>query len=335
MIVALAWLGRRALESRGATWTRSPAEWILLGAVLLVVAQLIPWPQSVLDLLSPHTRHLLPLWRGDADRPGHAGHLEPGLDDAGVDPGRPGAAVGLWHAVPGGGAAAARRSTTSHWLLRWIGGAVVVQAVFGIVQYLTANGKFVWIYQHPFRDTVRRGDRGLHQQESLRPPDGPGPGPLGLPGGRLGSQRNRPDGQSGFKSGGRTRRSKSNRSLWMLALGVVLLAGLMTFSRGGALAMVVDRARWSCAALFRAGLLSWRFVGGQRRRRGADRRQPGDSRLSAGRRPPRRLHRRLDPGSRPRTAAAGRFGTPISRPCPITAGSARASAAIAKSIRCI
>ena len=32
--------------------------------------------------------------------------------------------------------------------------AVVVQAVFGIVQYLTANGKFVWIYQHPFRDNL-------------------------------------------------------------------------------------------------------------------------------------------------------------------------------------
>ncbi len=39
------------------------------------------------------------------------------------------------------------------WMLRWIAGGVALQAVFGIVQFLTSNGKFVWVYEHPFRTT--------------------------------------------------------------------------------------------------------------------------------------------------------------------------------------
>ncbi len=46
---------------------------------------------------------------------------------------------------------------------------------------------------------------------------------------------------------------------WMFAVGVVLFAGLMTLSRGGALAMFLATLV-VVGALYRAGMLSWRFV---------------------------------------------------------------------------
>ncbi len=120
--VARGLAGSAGTRPTDATWTRSPGEWILLGAVLLVVVmQLIPWPQPVSDLLSPHTRQLLPLWRGDATVPGNAGHLEPGFDDSRLDSGRSDVAAGLWHVVPGGRAAAPQTVDDVQWMLRWVG----------------------------------------------------------------------------------------------------------------------------------------------------------------------------------------------------------------------
>ena len=46
-----------------------------------------------------------------------------------------------------------RRVENVERLLRWCGLSAVVMASFGIVQYLTANGKFFWFYEHPFSDT--------------------------------------------------------------------------------------------------------------------------------------------------------------------------------------
>ena len=121
---------------------------------------------------------------------------------------------------------------------------------------------------------------------------------------------------------------------WMLALGIVLFAGLMTFSRGGALAMLLATLV-VIGALYSARMLGWRFVAAVATLALIDRRQPDDPRLSAmsptgwTTMPPAR--------SRNSTKAVpvGRSGTPTSKLWPTTDGSARASAATVKSIRCI
>ncbi|HEX4145198.1 MAG TPA: O-antigen ligase family protein [Pirellulales bacterium] len=253
--VALAWLGRRALDPRTATWTGSPGEWVVLGAVLLVIAQIVPWPQPVLDLLSPHTRQLLPLWRGDATVPGTLGtwnqvSMTPEWTRAGLTLLL---AYGMLFLV-----AVQRLRTIDdvQWLLRWIGVAVFVQAVFGIVQYLTTNGKFVWIYQHPFRDTWYAVTGAYINRNHFAHLMALGLGPLAcLVAASL--SRKRPAGHGAFAAG-RTSTEQIRLLAWTLALGIVLLAGLMTSSRGGAVAMLVATLLL-CGALYRARLLSWRF----------------------------------------------------------------------------
>jgi O-antigen ligase/tetratricopeptide (TPR) repeat protein len=39
-------------------------------------------------------------------------------------------------------------------LLRWIAAAAALTAVYALVQLLTSNGKFFWIYEFPYRDTL-------------------------------------------------------------------------------------------------------------------------------------------------------------------------------------
>jgi O-antigen ligase/tetratricopeptide (TPR) repeat protein len=253
--VALAWLGGRALDPRGGSWTASPGEWILLGAVLLVVAQIVPWPQPVMDLLSPHTRQLLPLWRGDASVAGTLGtwnqvSMTPDWTRAGLTLLL---AYGMLFLV-----AVQRLKTVDdiQWLLRWVGLAVMVQAVFGIVQYLTSNGKFVWIYQHPFRDTLSVVTGAYINKNHFAHLMALGLGPLAcLVAASL--SRNRPTDRAAFASG-RSSAEQIRLLAWTLALGIVLLAGLMTSSRGGAMAMLVATLL-VCGALYRAKLLGWRF----------------------------------------------------------------------------
>ena len=234
--VALAWLGRRALDPRGATWTASPGEWLLLGAVLLVVAQLVPWPQPVLDLLSPHTRQLLPLWCGDASVPGTLGTW----NQVSMTPDWTRAGLALLLAYGMLFLVAVQRLKTAddvQWLLRWIAVAVVVQAVFGIVQYLTTNGKFVWIYQHPFRDTLATVTGAYINKNHFAHLMALGLGPLACLVAASLSRGGSSD-RAAFASG-RTPAEQIRLLAWTLALGIVLLAGLMTLSRGGA---------WRCSS---------------------------------------------------------------------------------------
>ncbi|HTU27105.1 MAG TPA: O-antigen ligase family protein, partial [Pirellulales bacterium] len=240
---------------RAAAWISSPGEWILMAAVLLVVAQIVPWPRPILDLLSPHTRQLLPLWQGDASVAGTLGtwsqvSMTPDWTRAGLTLLL---AYGMLFVV-----AVQRLKTAADvaWLLRWIGVSVVVQAVFGIVQYLTTNGKFVWIYEHPFRDTLYAVTGAFINRNHFAHLMALGVGPLAClvaaslaP--RAGTQR------SGFTAG-RTPAEQTRLFAWTLALGIVLLAGLMTASRGGALAMLISTSV-ACGALYRAKLLGWKF----------------------------------------------------------------------------
>ncbi len=190
-----------------------------------------------------------------------------------------------------------------------------MQAIFGIVQYLTANGKFVWIYQHPFRDTYDRGDRGLHQQEPLRPSDGPRLGPLGMSWSPLRCRAVGPADRIGLRVGPNRGRTNPTCSAWTLALGIVLLAGLMTLSRGGALAMLVATLVVVRRTLSRRSCWAGDFLWPMRRRSS---RLIGVSLTIHGYhqrcRTPRRLHGRLDRRTRPRRSAPRDLGCRFQSP---------------------
>ncbi len=257
VVVALAWLTDQALAGRTVTLSRSRADWLLLGGVTLVLVQLVPLPEALLDLLSPHTRHLLPLWRGNAAVQGTLGAWnQVSMTPAGTQAGLILLlAYGLLFLVA---VQRLKRIADVEWLLRWVAVAVAVQAVFGIVQYLTSNGKFVWIYQHPFRDTYSAVMGAYINKNHFAHLMALGIGPLIwlIASAMQPAERAKADAFGAEGPGGA---SQLHTSVAMLALAVTLFAGLLTMSRGGAAAMFLA-AILTVIALYRVKTLSKRFV---------------------------------------------------------------------------
>jgi len=151
VVAALAWLVREGLKRRLA-WRRSAAELLLLAGVVLVVVQLLPLPASVVAWGSPNTASLLPLWNAEAGAP-----ISPGpWYTISLTPGATRAALAILLAYALLFLVTVQRVGAMEdveRLLRWIALAAVAMAAFGLVQFLTSNGKFFWFYEHPFSRT--------------------------------------------------------------------------------------------------------------------------------------------------------------------------------------
>src|SRR4029078_2691600 len=132
-------------------------------------------------------------------------------------------------------------------VLRWVALSVTLMAGFGLVQYLTDNGKFLWMYQHPFPYTGGAATGMYSNKNHFDLLLALGIGPLvwclardfGAPKSELErlAQRVRP----------------WSKTAVALGLAIVLFAGLMSLSRGG-VAMIVLAGGVSGAAMYRAGL---------------------------------------------------------------------------------
>ncbi|MEX0977216.1 MAG: O-antigen ligase family protein, partial [Pirellulales bacterium] len=256
VLVATAWGARQTLMRGEASWTRSPVEFILVPAVGLVFLQLAPLPQPMLRILSPRTAQLLPLWQ-----------------EGGATFG-----LGTWNQVtmtPNATVAALvmllsyglllivvvqriRRVEDVETILRWLAISVSLLAAFAIVQYLTSNGKFLWIYQHPFRDTYDAVKGPFTNKNHFAHLLALGIGPLIWLVHRTMRRRARDVGTFAAADSARPQHQLA-LILPLAALGLVLFAGLMTLSRGGAIAMFFATLV-SVAALARARLLSKRLL---------------------------------------------------------------------------
>lgn len=149
-IAAMAWLANAWLAGRGG-WRWTPVYWIPVAAIAWVVLQLVPLPAAVVGWLAPRNAELLPLWQGDSP-----------LADFGL---------GSWHTLslnPTEGQISlamllvytlltvllvdrlhSREKVDE--LLRWLGVSAIVMAVLGVLQYLTSDGLYFWVYEYPFR----------------------------------------------------------------------------------------------------------------------------------------------------------------------------------------
>jgi O-antigen ligase/tetratricopeptide (TPR) repeat protein len=234
---AVCWLLRQCFAAE-ACWRWSGAEWILLAAVLLVLCQLAPLPQGLLLKLSPEIAALLPLWTTQAD---------------------PGMQLGTWnqltltpHATRGGLVTllahvmlflvVVQRIRYFHdveRLLRWLAVAAVGMAVLGLAQFLLGNGKFLWIYEHPFRDTRLPVKGTFQNQNHFAHFLALGVGPLIWWLYRQGKDKHAEAGEFGRRS---LDRHDALRHGLAIGLGLVILAGLLTFSRGGVIALFTASA---------------------------------------------------------------------------------------------
>jgi O-antigen ligase len=238
---ASAWMLRECC-GRQAGWRSTPALPLLLGGVVLALLQIVPLPPQWLQRLSPGTLAALPLWSGQGDAAPRLGSwqtisLTPALTRAGLSLFL---AYGMlfWVTVQRIG-----RLGDVERLLRWCAMAAVGLAAFGLVQFFASNGKFFWFYEHPYCNTSDGVHASFGNKNHFADFLALGIGPL------LWWMQ---DAQ---------RREDTHKPFLVMAVWLVLLAGLLSFSRGG-MAAIVLAAAVATAAGYRASLVGRKLAAG-------------------------------------------------------------------------
>jgi len=245
-LTATAWTVSQMFNARRSL-TRSGAEAIILMAGLLLFLQLTPLSPTWLTRLSPQLEQLLPMWASGA---------EPELQ------------LGIWSQITLVPQATrtglvmflayamlfavvfqrVQKIDDVERLLRWIGCGGVGMAVLGLVQYLGGNGKFLWIYEHPFRDTLEEVKGPFANANHYAHFLALSMGPLIW---WLQKQFNAPVRSRSWRENPATLKGQTNSFTWLgslLAPAIVLFACLLTFSRGGML--VATLAAGICITLY-------------------------------------------------------------------------------------
>ncbi|NUQ62878.1 MAG: O-antigen ligase family protein [Pirellulales bacterium] len=253
--LSLAWVVRQYVRG-GAVWRRCSLEWVFLAGAALLVLQIAPLPQPLLDRLAPNTAEILPLWSPQAD--------------AGVQ-------FGIWPCVSLAPAEtrAGLMTLISYCLiflvavqriacvedverlLRWCAVSVSLMAALAIVQLLAGNGKFFWFYRHPYVTTDGSAKGSFVSRNHFADFMALGVGPVvWWVQNALGKRRPR---SSGFRTSGDPPLQEFIAPAAIVALGIVLFAGCLSFSRGGIAAMLVA-AVVAAAVCVRASALGVRFL---------------------------------------------------------------------------
>ena len=151
-VMSVAWLLHQYVTGRS-DWKWTPLYWIPVAAFAWVLFQLLPLPAGVVEFLSPRTAELLPLWQNE-------GWLaQNGLSEwtcLSLTPvsGQVSLAMLLCFTLVVIVAIARFKShQQASQLMKWLAQSAALMAGFGVLQYLTADGRFFWVYEHPFRGT--------------------------------------------------------------------------------------------------------------------------------------------------------------------------------------
>lgn len=253
--VAAVGYGLYFAQKKTATWRHTAAQWLFVAAALVVIAQLVPLPQSLLDRAHPLLHEHLPLWNASSETPGAIGgwnriSLYPHATTIGLAMVAAYAAFFLVAVQRLDSAAAVER------LLRWIAVAAVVMAGVGLVQYVAGNGKFLGVYEHPFRNASRSATGGFDNNNHFAHYLALGIGPLfwWLVTAFRASGTSRTSWS--WQEPGRSRVSEHpffrTPYVPLVGIGVVLFAVLMSSSRGGVLVTMLAMAI-AAVVLFRSG----------------------------------------------------------------------------------
>jgi O-antigen ligase/tetratricopeptide (TPR) repeat protein len=248
---ALAWAARQCFHLRAAWRPVWPALLLLAGALLLVL-QVTPLPAAALERAAPHTAEILPLWTADSDPAAQLGQwqtvsLTPAATRSGLVLL---AAYGLLFVVT---VQRIGRVGDVERLLRWCALSALCMALFGLLQLATSNGKFFWVYEHPFSRTSERVKGSFTNANHFAHFLALGIGPLiwwlqDASRSVAGTVSRRPREEQSFL-----------RTALVLGLGIVLLAALLSLSRGGAVALL-SAAVVCTLVYYRASALGARFA---------------------------------------------------------------------------
>jgi len=222
---AAAWTAREALQADPA-WRRTALLPLAVLGVLLVAVQAAPLPQPILGLLGPGATELLPLWTPTGDAGPRLGtwstvSLAPAETRAGLVIF---AAYGLLALVS---VQRIRTIDDVERLLRWCALAAAIMAGFGLIQFLAGNGRFFWFYEHPYSTTSDAVKGSFTNRNHFAQFLALGIGPLlwWL--------------QDAYQRARTRSQGSPVPALLVLALAIVLFAGLLSLSRGGMVAMLL------------------------------------------------------------------------------------------------
>lgn len=264
-----AWCVRAALGAK-APWRLSGVEWLLAAAVALLAVQIVALPAPVLAKIAPLGGQLLPLWSG--------GSGEASLGEWSTVSLTPQATRGqfvilLAHVMLFLVVVQRIQSVDDvERLLRWIAVAVMVMAAIGLLQLLFCNKKFLWIYEHPSR-TTEQAVRGMFANPNhLASFLALGVAPLiawiagcarpqsahGNPARSRRASGSRWRGATGASQGAQ---GDPRQLALLVGAGVVAFAGLLTFSRGGVLVLVLAAAIATLLCVRLGALGRWSLVG--------------------------------------------------------------------------
>ncbi len=250
VVVSTLW---QRVAARQRIWYVTGSEWLLAASFGVILLQLLPLPHSLLTTISPALSERLPLWTSSA-----ASNLGLGSWDTislHPDMTRHGLAMFTAYALLFVITAQRLRDASDVGrLMRWVALAAVLMAVVGLAQLVFGNGKFLWIYDHPTREALRVVRGAFANQNHMAHLLALGVAPLVW---WLASCAERSGGVGGEESRRlsqfvRGTRGRHDRSLLLLGtgLGLVLLAGVLTFSRAGVVLLVL-------AGLLATAVLIW------------------------------------------------------------------------------
>ncbi len=247
--ITVLWAVRQCLI-RQATWRFSGAEFILLAGLGLVLFQLVPIGAELVNTISPKTAELLPAWQSDA-----AASLNLGTwDYISLNPTATRGSLIMYLALAMLFVVVLQRIERRcdiERIMRWMALAAVGMATLGLAQLLAGNGEFLWVYDHPDRSTLRVAKGTFFNQNHFAHFLALGIGPLIW----WIHQANKDESTERDGFGNATHdRTRLPRFGLLIGLGLTGLAGVLSFSRGGLIAILLA-STVSCGLLWRAGFL--------------------------------------------------------------------------------
>ena len=233
--LVIAWLVRQTLASTG-TYRRTHVGWLVGAALLLVVVQITPLPQSLIAALSPYQSDLLPIWSGSAQETSLGDWNRLSLAPLSTR-------SGLVTLVAHAGLFLIAAQWLCNWqrverLLRWIALATSTMAAIALLQYISQTDKFAWLFVHPSRPAHRFASGPFANANHFSHFLALGIGPL------LWWLHKSWQGQNdNSDSGDRTHQKTSQYTHLILAavLSLVAVSGLLACSRGGSVGHVLCR----------------------------------------------------------------------------------------------
>ena len=239
--------GLLQIRQRESRWIVSWVEPLFLAGIALVVLQVVRLPPDQLARLSPKLGELLTTWNGESGLPvWNQLSFMPAetLDSLMVF-----LAYGMIFIVA---LQRIRTQADAYRLMTLLATATVAMAIFALLQYAASNGKFFWFYENPFTHTERIAKGAFTNRNHFCNFMAIGIGPL-LFCLTLSSLKSKPE-HVGFSEG-------TNFATYLIAttIAFVVFAGLLSLSRGGAIAMGVA-AVVAGFALYRSSALSGQLV---------------------------------------------------------------------------